>query len=84
MDIHTGWVERQAVMGKGQHGILQALCTIEQQLPFALRGLDSDNVLYAEVKSHKRKNLRSAAPGQLRNNPSAPFPVGFHLFKRCC
>ena len=43
VDIHTGWVERQAVMGKGQHGILQALTTIEQQLPFALRGLDSDN-----------------------------------------
>lgn len=43
VDIHTGWVERQAVMGKGQHGILQALTTIAQQLPFALRGLDSDN-----------------------------------------
>jgi len=43
VDIHTGWVERQAVMGKGQHGILQALMTIAQHLPFALRGLDSDN-----------------------------------------
>jgi hypothetical protein len=43
VDIHTGWVERQAVMGKGQQGILQALTTIAEQLPFALRGLDSDN-----------------------------------------
>lgn len=43
VDIHTGWVERQAVMGKGQHGILQALTTIAHQLPFAVRGLDSDN-----------------------------------------
>lgn len=43
VDIQTGWVERQAVMGKGQQGILQALRTIEQQLPFAVRGLDSDN-----------------------------------------
>lgn len=43
VDIHTGWVERQAVMGKGQRGILQALTTIAQQLPFALRGVDSDN-----------------------------------------
>ena len=43
VDIHTGWVERQAVRGKGQHGILQALTTIAQQLPFALRGIDSDN-----------------------------------------
>ena len=43
VDIHTGWVERQAVRGKGQHGILQALTTIAQQLPFAVRGVDSDN-----------------------------------------
>lgn len=43
VDIQTGWVERQAVMGKGQQGILQALRRIEQHLPFALRGLDSDN-----------------------------------------
>src|SRR5262249_41579922 len=43
-----------------------------------------DNVLYPEVKSHKRKNLRSAAPGQLRNHPAATFPVGFHFLQRCC
>lgn len=43
VDIHTAWVERQAVLGKGQHGILQALTLIEGRLPFALRGLDSDN-----------------------------------------
>jgi hypothetical protein len=43
VDIHTGWVERQAVMGKGQQGIVQALTTIAQQLPFAVHGLDSDN-----------------------------------------
>jgi hypothetical protein len=43
VDIQTGWVERQAVMGKGRHGILQALTVIERQLPFPLRGLDSDN-----------------------------------------
>lgn len=43
VDIHTGWVERPAVRGQGQHGILQALTTIAQPLPVALRGLDSDN-----------------------------------------
>lgn len=43
VDIQTGWVERQAVMGKGREGVLRALRTIEQQLPFPLRGLDSDN-----------------------------------------
>lgn len=43
VDIATGWVERQAVMGKGQLGIVTALREIEQNLPFALRGIDSDN-----------------------------------------
>jgi hypothetical protein len=43
VDIATGWVERQAVMGKGQHGIVEALRQIEQRLPFRLRGIDSDN-----------------------------------------
>lgn len=43
VDIATGWVERQAVMGKGQLGIVAALRAIEQRLPFPLRGIDSDN-----------------------------------------
>jgi hypothetical protein len=43
VDIATGWVERQAVMGKGQLGIVAALREIEQRLPFSLRGIDSDN-----------------------------------------
>ena len=43
VDIATGWVERQAVMGKGQLGIVGALREIEQRLPFPLRGIDSDN-----------------------------------------
>jgi hypothetical protein len=43
VDMHTTWVERQAVMGKGQHTVVQAMTTIEQQLPFTLRGVDSDN-----------------------------------------
>lgn len=43
VDIQTTWVERQAVMGKSRQGIVQALTTIEQQLPFPLRGVDSDN-----------------------------------------
>lgn len=43
VDIATGWVERAAVMGKGQLGIVAALKHIEQRLPFPLRGIDSDN-----------------------------------------
>ena len=32
VDIHTGWVERQAVRGKGHQGILAALQAIARQL----------------------------------------------------
>ena len=42
-DIHTTWVETQAVLGKGQERVRQALETISEALPFALRGIDSDN-----------------------------------------
>jgi hypothetical protein len=43
VDIQTGWVERQAVRGKGRHGIVAALRAIASRLPFPLRGIDSDN-----------------------------------------
>lgn len=42
-DIFTGWVETRAVMGKGQIGVLAALEEMRLALPFALKGLDSDN-----------------------------------------
>jgi len=42
-DIHTTWVERRAVMGKGQAGVRAALEEIRQALPFPLQGIDSDN-----------------------------------------
>jgi len=42
-DIHTGWVETRAVMGKGQRPVGRAVEEMRQALPFALQGLDSDN-----------------------------------------
>ena len=42
-DIHTGWTETQAVLGKGQEAVRAALASIRQSLPFRLRGIDSDN-----------------------------------------
>ncbi len=42
-DIHTAWTENQAVMGKSQAFVLQALEQIRKRLPFELRGIDSDN-----------------------------------------
>lgn len=42
-DIHTTWVETRAVLGRGQAGVQEALAEMRRVLPFALRGIDSDN-----------------------------------------
>jgi len=42
-DIHTGWTETRALLGKSEVGVQQALDEIEGVLPFPLLGVDSDN-----------------------------------------
>jgi len=42
-DIHSTWVETRAVLSKAQTGVIGALDHIRENLPFILRGLDSDN-----------------------------------------
>lgn len=42
-DIHTGWVESRAIMGKGEAGVVDALDDIRRHLAFRLLGIDSDN-----------------------------------------
>lgn len=42
-DIHTGWTESRALLGKSQVAVQQALDGIKANLPFPLLGLDSDN-----------------------------------------
>ena len=42
-DLATGWTEQRAVWGKGELGVLTQTKNVEQSLPFALRGFDSDN-----------------------------------------
>jgi hypothetical protein len=42
-DMHTGWTETQAVLGKSQEGLRQALEAICEALPFPLQGIDPDN-----------------------------------------
>jgi hypothetical protein len=42
-DIHTGWTETRAVLGKSREAVRRALEEIRQALPFPLRGIDSDN-----------------------------------------
>ena len=42
-DIHTAWVETEAILGKGSQTVREALEEIRERLPFPLRGIDSDN-----------------------------------------
>lgn len=42
-DIHTTWTETRAIMNKGQHATLDAIKDIQTELPFKLKGIDSDN-----------------------------------------
>ncbi len=42
-DIHTTWVEHGAVLGKSQVRVQERLAHLRAALPFALRGIDSDN-----------------------------------------
>jgi hypothetical protein len=42
-DIHSGWTESRALLGKSQMAVQQALEEIPGGLPFRLLGLDSDN-----------------------------------------
>ena len=42
-DVHSAWVETGAVLGKGAAGIQRMVDELRTALPFALRGLDSDN-----------------------------------------
>lgn len=42
-EIFSGWTEQLAVMGKGEAGVLNALKSIRQSLPFKLLGIDGDN-----------------------------------------
>src|SRR5580693_1105148 len=43
VDYAAAWVEVRAMWGRGQAGTLAALQDVEESLPFALLGLDSDN-----------------------------------------
>lgn len=42
-DIATGWFEAEAVMGKAQERVVAGMRAIEERLPSALAGIDSDN-----------------------------------------
>lgn len=76
-DIHTGWTERIAVMGKGKSRILDGIFDIRRALPFRLRGIDSDNgeefinyhLLDFCLNSHPRIEFTRGRPNKKNDNP---------------
>jgi hypothetical protein len=42
-DLASGWTELRAVWNRGAHGVVEAVCEMEQKLPFSLLGFDCDN-----------------------------------------
>lgn len=64
-DILTTWVESQAVLGKGEKAVVDALDEMAQAFPFQIKGIDSDNGsefvnwhLFRYCKSHKIQQFR--------------------------
>lgn len=74
-DIHTGWTDRVALLGKSQYAVVEALETLQRRLPFRIRGLDSDNgeefINYHFLRfcrSHRIEFTRSR-PNKKNDNP---------------
>ena len=69
-DIATGWTEARATWNRGQHGVCEAFTRIEAALPFAWKGVDTDNggeFLNWHLVSHLAD--RNIAVEQTRSRP---------------
>lgn len=69
-DIATGWTEARATWNRGQHGVCEAFTRIEAALPFAWKGVDTDNggeFLNWHLVSHLAD--RDTAVEQTRSRP---------------
>jgi hypothetical protein len=42
-DVATGWTEQRAVLNKAEKWVFEAIENLRRELPFPVRGLDSDN-----------------------------------------
>lgn len=61
VDIATGWSEQRAIWGKGYQGMKIALTSIENVLPFPIKGFDCDNgseFLNWQIVKHYQKRPR--------------------------
>lgn len=75
-DVATGWTETQAVPNKAEKWVFEALMTVKQDLPFKLRGLDSDND-GAFINAHL---LRYCEANQITFTRSRPYRKNDNCF----
>lgn len=64
VDIATNWTEQRALWGRGERATVEALTSIEQALPFRLRGFDCDNgseFINWTILTHYTKRKRPVA-----------------------
>lgn len=75
VDIHTGWVECQAVWGKTESHVQGALQEVRKRLPFTCRGVDSDNggeFINRELKRYcEREKITFTRSRPYKKNDSA-------------
>jgi hypothetical protein len=67
-DIHTGWTETRALLGKSQEAVRAALAAVAEALPFPLRGIDSDNGSEF-INEHLRRYCQTRAIQFTRGRP---------------
>jgi len=74
-DVHLGWCESRAILGKGEEGVVAALEQIRRSLPFALRGIDSDNgsefINYHLVDYCRRRSIQFTRGRPYKKNDNA-------------
>lgn len=82
-DVASGWNECVALVVRDGALVTEALTKLRRIMLFQLRGIDSDNVLYAESKHAVRTDLLCAI-GTATRHESAHTPNGLPRGVRRC
>lgn len=79
-DTPSDWVETEAVLGKGQLSVIEALKRVSARLPFKILGLDSDNGTEF-INHHLHRELLLNFPEEtLDDHPFDELNCYDHLF----
>jgi hypothetical protein len=75
VDFDTTWTERRAILGKGEKAVVEAMTEIEEDLPFRVRGLDSDSggefINYSLARFCQDRKIRFTRSRPYKKNDNA-------------